>query len=94
MSGDITPSTYPLSADAAVRQSTVVILALFVAFAVFVTIRGELPAYLGLLGLGKAGASAAVPAAGSSPISSPASLIQTATSIAPAFGALSSIVQA
>jgi hypothetical protein len=77
-----------------VRQSTVVILALFAAFAVFVTIRGELPAYLGLLGLGKAGAStAAAPAAGS-PVSSPASLIQTATSIAPAFGALSSIVQA
>jgi hypothetical protein len=75
-----------------VRQSTVVILALFAAFAVFVTIRGELPAYLGLLGLGKAGAStAAAPAAAGS---SPASLIQTATSIAPAFGALSSIVQA
>jgi hypothetical protein len=78
-----------------VRQSTVVILALFAAFAVFVTIRGELPAYLGLLGLGKAGASAAAaPAAGSSSSSSPASLIQAATSIAPAFGALSSIVQA
>jgi hypothetical protein len=77
-----------------VRQSTVVILALFAAFAVFVTIRGELPAYLGLLGLGKAGASTAAAPASGSPVSSSASLIQTATSIAPAFGALSSIVQA
>ena len=42
------------------RQSTVVILALFFAFAVFVTMRGELPKYLGLLGLGSSTANAAI----------------------------------
>jgi len=48
------------------RQSTVVILALFFAFAVFITMRGELPKYLGLLGLGSSPANAAPGAGGSS----------------------------
>jgi len=59
------------------RQSTVVILALFFAFAVFVTMRGELPKYLGLLGLGSSPANAASGAGGSA----------TATTTAPTTGA-------
>lgn len=64
------------------RQSTAVILLLFFAFVVFVTMRGELPLYLGLLGLGRSSGSATGTAAvaGGAGSTTPAGFLSQASS--------------
>jgi hypothetical protein len=60
-----------------VSQTSIIAAVLLLAFFVFIVVRGELPSYLGVLGIG----SAAVPSGATAPASTASTIGQTAGAI-------------